>query len=108
MIETKLCGTPIAIISDDPSDVCLEVTRLLTAAVINPGFCKSLLDNPALAIKGGFQGEDFAFTDEKCDLITSLGADSLPDLAKQLARTFISDPNTYTIPAIQPNAVFRY
>ena len=108
MIETKLHYTPISMISEGLSAGCLEVSRLLAAAVINPGFCQLLLDNPELAIKSGFQGEDFLFTEEESDLIASIRADSLSGLAKQLARTFIGNSYIYTNLPIQPNAVFRY
>ena len=88
MIETKIYNPPISLITRSLSDGCLEFSRLLAAAVINPEFCHLLLDNPELALKIGFQGENFFFTEEEHDLILSIRADSLADLANQLARTF--------------------
>ena len=108
MLETKVNYTPISMISEDPSAGCLEISRLLAAAAINTGFCQLLLNKPELAIKNGFQGEDFLFTKEECERIASIRADSLSDLAKQLARTFIGNSHTYTNPPIQLNDVFRY
>ncbi len=108
MLETKVDYTPISMISEGLSAGCLEVSRLLAAAVINPGFCQLLLNKPELAIKNGFQGEVFLFTKEECEMIASIRADSLSGLAKQLARIFFGNSHTYTIPPIQPNAVFRY
>jgi hypothetical protein len=65
----------------------LEVSRLLAAAVVNQEFCTLLLDDPDLALRNGFQGESFLFDDGERDLILSIRAASLPDLAGQLART---------------------
>ena len=36
-----------------------EISRLLTAAVINEGFRKMLLTNPELALTKGYKGESF-------------------------------------------------
>ena len=88
MIETKIYNPPISLISRSLSDGRLELSRLLAAAVINPEFCHLLLDDPELALKIGFQGEDFLFTEEERELIVSIRAASLADLASQLARTF--------------------
>ena len=75
MLETKVSYTPISMISEDPSVGRSEVSRLLAAAVINPGFCQLLLNKPELAIKNGFQGEDFLFTKEECEMIASIRAE---------------------------------
>jgi hypothetical protein len=86
----------------------LEISRLLAAAVINPGFCRLLLDDPELALKSGFQGEDFLLTEEECNLILSIRADSLADLANQLARTFTECVHIPINPPAQMSAVFGY
>jgi hypothetical protein len=88
MIETKTYQPAITLILRGQSDDRLELSRLLAAAVINPQFCHLLLEDPELALKNGFQGESFLFTEEERDLILSIRTDSLADLANQLARTF--------------------
>ena len=106
MIETKVYNPPISLISRSLSDGRLELSRLLAAAVINPEFCHILLDNPKLALDGGFQGEDFLFTEEERDLILSIRAASLADLASQLARTFTERLHIRINRPVQPNAIF--
>lgn len=61
-----------------------EVSRLLTAAVVNKRFCKLLLSNPASALASGYNGESFSLEREKKDFIVSIQAKSLADFAKQL------------------------
>jgi|WetSurMetagenome_2_1015567.scaffolds.fasta_scaffold119733_2 hypothetical protein len=108
MIGTKLNKHPISLITRGFSDVHMELSRLLSAAVISPGFCQSLLDNPELALKNGFQGEEFFFTEEERDLIFSIRADSLADLANQLARTFGNWKPVNGIHPVQPVQVFGF
>lgn len=66
----------------------MELSRLMAAAIISPKFCNLLLKDPDMAIKTGFQGEEFSFSTGERDLILSIRTDSLSDLADQLARTF--------------------
>jgi hypothetical protein len=106
MIETKIYNPPISLISRSLSDGRLELSRLLAAAVINPEFGRLLLNNPELALDGGFQGEDFLFTEEERDLILSIRAASLADLASQLARTFTERLHIRINRPVQPNAIF--
>jgi hypothetical protein len=108
MIETKIYNPPISLISRSLSDGRLELSRLLAAAVINPEFCCLLLDDPELALDGGFQGEDFLFTEEERDLILSIRAASLADLASQLARTFTERLHIRINRPVQPNAILGY
>jgi hypothetical protein len=108
MIETKIYNPPISLITRSLSDARLEISRLLAAAVINPRFCNLLLDDPELALKNGFQGEDFLFTEEERDLIVSIRAVSLADLAGQLARTFNEHLHIGINRPVQPTAVFGY
>ena len=108
MIETKVYNPPISLISRNLSDGRLELSRLLAAAVINPEFCRQLLDNPDLALKNGFQGEDFLFTEEEREIILSIRAVSLADLASQLARTFSEHLHIRINRPTQPWAVFGY
>jgi hypothetical protein len=108
MIETKIYNPPISLISRSLSDGRLELSRLLAAAVINPEFCHLLLENPESALDSGFQGEDFLFTEEERDLILSIRAASLADLASQLARTFTERLHIRINRPVQPNAIFGY
>jgi hypothetical protein len=108
MIETRIYNPPISLVTRGLSDGRLELSRLLAAAVINPKFCNQLLENPEQALKYGFQGEDFLFTEEECDLILSIRADSLSDLANQLARTFNEHMHVRVNHPVQPTSVFGY
>lgn len=108
MIETKIYNPPITLISRSLSDGRLELSRLLAAAIINPGFCHLLLDDPELALKSGFQGEDFLFTEDERELILSIRAASLADLAGQLARTFTGHLHIRINRPVQPSAVLGY
>jgi hypothetical protein len=89
MLETKLYHPAISLMVHSSESDCLEISRLLAAAVVNPKFRHLLLEDPEMALEAGFQGESFSFTDEGRDLIKSIRACSLPDLAGQLARTFV-------------------
>ncbi len=61
-----------------------EVSRLLAAAVVNRQFRHLLLSDPIQALDEGYQGEEFAFTRNEYDLIFSIQAESLSELAEQL------------------------
>jgi hypothetical protein len=108
MIETRIFNPPISLISRSLSDGRLELSRLLAAAVISPKFCHQLLDNPELALENGFQGEDFLFTEEERQLIISIRAASLADLANQLARTFTEHLHIRINRPAQPSVMFGY
>ena len=108
MIETKTYNPPISLITQNLSDGLLELSRLLAAAVINPGFCRLLLDDPEQAIEKGFQGEDFFFTENERNLILSIRADSLAGLANQLTPSFTAHLPLGVNSAVQPAAVFGY
>jgi hypothetical protein len=61
-----------------------ELSRLLTAAVVNQRFCKLLLANPASALASGYNGESFRLGKEEHDFILSIQAKNLADFARQL------------------------
>ncbi len=63
-----------------------EISRILTAAVINTRFRQMLLTNPASAIAMGFGGEAFHLGNEEKRCLASIRATSLADFASQLAR----------------------
>lgn len=108
MIETRIFTPPISIMTRSLPAESLEVSRLLAAAVINSEFCELLLDNPEQALNNGFQGEDFLFSEEERDLILSIRADSLGELANQFAQTFIGHQHLHIYPTVQPTVDFRY
>jgi hypothetical protein len=77
-----------------------ELSRLLTAAVVNQRFCKLLLSDPAKALANGFNGETFRFAKEERERILSIKAQSLADFAGQLVEKRI--PNNYRQPVRIP------
>ena len=66
----------------------LELSRLLAAAVVNPSFCHRLLVDPKQAIENGYQGETFLLSDAARYLLLLIHADSLVELAQQIAQVF--------------------
>jgi hypothetical protein len=67
-----------------------ELSRMFAAAVINRQFCEMLLKNPYEALQNGYLGETFQLSMEERELLTSIRADSLADLAKQINRALRS------------------
>jgi hypothetical protein len=61
-----------------------ELSRLLTAAVVNQNFRNLLLTNPPSALSNGYNGEMFEFTPDAQALIFSIRASSLEEFAAQL------------------------
>lgn len=61
-----------------------ELSRLITAAVVNRKFCQMLLENPQKALASGYKGETFTLGSEEQDLISSIRAGSLAEFASQL------------------------
>ena len=60
------------------------INRLLTAAVVNQNFRDLLLKDPRRALSQGFQGETFSLNYQERNLILSIQADNLRDLALQV------------------------
>lgn len=60
-----------------------EVSRLFCAAVVSKRFRDQLLQDPALAIAQGYNGESFTFTPEVMERFSSIRAESLSDFAAQ-------------------------
>ena len=108
MIETKTHRPTITLMTHGLSDHSLEINRLLAAAVVNQQFCNLLLEDPALALASGYQGETFTFDNEERDLIQSIRAGSLADLANQLVRTLDNHQYVRANPQIQPADCFGY
>ncbi len=86
MIYTKTLQIPLEI--QQAADDHLELNRLLAAAIVNPQFCRLLLDDPFLALQEGCQGENFFLSEEEHTLILSIRADTITDLSRELVRTF--------------------
>ncbi len=61
-----------------------ELSRLMTAAVINQKFRSLLLYDPVMALSSGFQGEKFSLAADEVDSILSIHASNLADFAEQL------------------------
>ena len=61
-----------------------EVIKLLTAAVVSKAFCQMLLTNPAQALEDGYNGMRFALSNQDKELVLSIQAKSLSELASQI------------------------
>ena len=61
-----------------------ELSRLLTAAVINPEFRWLLLNASPIALQRGYNGEFFNLSPDSQALILSIQAASLEEFASQL------------------------
>lgn len=62
-----------------------ELSRLLTAAVINQRFCHLLLNYPAKALAIGFNGESFRLARDERERVLSIRAKNIADFARQLS-----------------------
>ena len=65
-----------------------EVSRLLTAAVINGAFRQVLLRNPSHAISSGFGGQAFNLSPDVIKNISAIKANSLSEFASQLVNMY--------------------
>jgi hypothetical protein len=61
-----------------------ELSRLLSAAVVNKRFCKLLLTNPAIALANGYNGEFFHLAKYEKELVLSIRAKTLEEFASQI------------------------
>lgn len=69
------------------SKISSGLSRMFAAAVVNQQFCHTLLHDPCSAIQNGYLGEIFSLSNAEEDLIISIRASSLSDLAKQVNRS---------------------
>ena len=76
----QLDNTPISANSNG-------ISRVFAAAVVNHQFCDLLLRDPHEALQKGYLGETFPLSREERDLIVSINAQSLSDLARQVNRS---------------------
>jgi hypothetical protein len=88
MLTTTELQNSISMMVSPSMEDHLELSRLLAAAVVNPSFCRLLLVDPEQAIENGYQGETFLFSDAAHYLLSLIRADSLIELAQQIAQTF--------------------
>lgn len=61
-----------------------EVSRILSAAVINEPFCQKLLDSPGRAIEAGFHEEYFNVNAQEMAKLKAIHASSLVDFATEV------------------------
>lgn len=61
-----------------------EISRILSAAVINRNFCELLLANPGKAIANGYRGQPFHLPRDERARLASIRASSLAEFAAQL------------------------
>ena len=78
--STKLSSRP---------NVSSGLSQVFAAAVVNQQFCTMLLQEPSIALQKGYLGQTFSLKKEEQDLITSIRAKSLSDLAKQINRSLL-------------------
>lgn len=88
MLTTTELQCPVSMMVSPSLEDHLELSRLLTAAVVNPSFCHLLLVDPKQAIKNGYQGETFLLSDAARYLLSLIRADSLVELAQQITQAF--------------------
>lgn len=69
------------------TNISSGISKVFAAAVVNGQFRSTLLQDPQIAIQSGYLGETFSLSKEEQDLIVSIRADSLADLAKQVNRS---------------------
>jgi hypothetical protein len=74
---------------DPKSNRSLGLSQVFAAAVVDQQFRDMLLKNPSSAIQKGYLGEAFSLSKEEQDLITSIRAKSLSDLARQVNHSLL-------------------
>ena len=86
-----------------------EISRLLSAAVINKGFRDLLLSDPARALAQGYYGEKFSLDNEQEALVLSVQAESLTDFAQQITSPRKKEPisSGAWVPVNQPSFVLH-
>lgn len=80
---------PSVKVRDPMSIQSAALSRLFAAAVVNQQFCEMLLTNPQEALRKGYLGETFMLTKAERELIISIRARSLADLAREINQSLI-------------------
>ena len=65
------------------------LSQVFAAAIVNQQFCNMLLQDPSTALQKGYMGQTFALSKNEQDLIMTIRAKSLSDLAKQINRSLL-------------------
>ena len=78
---------PITLAVPETVGESLELCRLLAAATVSPHFENLLLNDPRQALEQGYEDESFLLSPGERELILSLHAPSLAELAGILVRT---------------------
>ena len=60
-----------------------EMSRLVSAALVDQGFCRLLLSNPLAALSRGYNGETFDLSAVERSFVLSVQAESLTDFASR-------------------------
>ena len=71
--------------SPDQFFVRQEISRILSAAVVNSHFRTQLLNNPIQAVSGGYWGEKFELGDEDKNRLGTIRAHTLVEFAARLS-----------------------
>jgi hypothetical protein len=85
MLNTNTLAVTIAV--PETTGEHLELCRLLAAATVNPDFERLLLNEPQLALQQGYEEEAFLLSPQERDLVLSIRAASLAELAGILVQT---------------------
>jgi hypothetical protein len=80
---------PSVKVNDSMSIQSAALSRLFAAAVVNQQFCEMLLTNPQEALRKGYLGETFMLTKAERELIISIRARSLADLAREINQSLV-------------------
>jgi len=67
------------------------LSQVFAAAVVDQQFRDMLLHDPSKALQRGYLGESFSLSEEEQDLLTSIRAQSLSDLAKQINHSLLNN-----------------
>ncbi len=69
-----------------------RISKLFAAAVVNRKFRETLLRDPHLALQNGYPGQTDPLSQEEKDLIVSIHARSLPELAQKVNHLMRNGP----------------
>jgi hypothetical protein len=84
-----IMNQPSVKVNDSMSIQSAALSRLFAAAVVNQQFCEMLLTNPQEALRKGYLGETFMLTKAERELIISIRARSLADLAREINQSLV-------------------
>jgi len=85
MISPDIFAPPQSAITRSKEDMN-GLSRLFAAAVVNRQFREALLREPHAALQNGYPGQTAPLSQEEKDLIVSIRASSLRELAQQVNR----------------------